>query len=426
MTDSGSIKKQVEETGYRGNSISSQAPANQAYTTSYHTIGFVPRIRTHRKCRNRKIGRRDLQNQASQHARINGIMSTKQEDRTIRLDNGDFAQAVFPVVVSASRRTDIPAFYADWFFERLKRGYSVWTNPFNGKKTYVAYEDTRFIVFWSKNPRPLLGHLDELKARGIGCYVQYTLNDYEKEGLEPGVPPLKERIETFKMLVDKLGKGAVIWRFDPLVLTDKISTDQLLEKIGHIGDQLRGYTEKLVFSFADILSYRKVKAKLERSHVRYRDWTKEQMADFAQQLVSMNNAKAWNYILATCGEAADLDGIEHNRCVDDRLMVRLGYKSQKLMDFLGAEIMDRRHPSDLFLDENAIPLEGNLYAVIRKNNKDKGQRTACGCMKSKDIGEYDTCPHLCAYCYANTGKEAVLANWRRHQEKGNGETINGR
>ena len=152
-------------------------------------------------------------------------------------ENGDIVSMQVPEIISASRSTDIPAFYADWFFHRLKVGYSAWTNPFNGVKSYVSYEKTRFIVFWSKNPRPLLIHLDYLKERNIGCYIQYTLNDYEKEGLERGVPKLSERIDTFKQLVDKLGKGRVIWRFDPLILTDDISIDTLLSKIERIGDQ---------------------------------------------------------------------------------------------------------------------------------------------------------------------------------------------
>ncbi|MBR6483300.1 MAG: DUF1848 family protein, partial [Bacteroidaceae bacterium] len=103
-------------------------------------------------------------------------MVKKQEDRTITLENGNVVKATFPIVVSASRSTDIPAFYADWFFHRLNKGYSAWTNPFNGAKYYVSYEDTKFIVFWSKNPRPLLARLDELKEKGISCYIQYTLN----------------------------------------------------------------------------------------------------------------------------------------------------------------------------------------------------------------------------------------------------------
>lgn len=170
----------------------------------------------------------------------------------ITLENGTVVEAQAPYIISASRSTDIPAFYSDWFFHRLKVGYSAWTNPFNGVKSYVAYNNTRFIVFWSKNPKPLLNHLDFLKEKKIGCYIQFTLNDYEQEGLEKGVPPLVERIETFKTLVDKLGKGRVIWRFDPLILTDKISVEDLLKKnrehrqsIGGLyrkaGLQFRGY-----------------------------------------------------------------------------------------------------------------------------------------------------------------------------------------
>ena len=100
----------------------------------------------------------------------------------IKRGNGETTEAQAPIIISASRSTDVPAFYSDWFFHRLKVGYSAWTNPFNGTKSYVSYKNTRFIVFWSKNPKPLLGHLDELKDRNIGCYIQYTLNDYEKEG----------------------------------------------------------------------------------------------------------------------------------------------------------------------------------------------------------------------------------------------------
>jgi DNA repair photolyase len=348
----------------------------------------------------------------------------QKEDKMVRLDNGMMAKATFPIVVSASRSTDIPAFYTDWFFHRLNVGYSAWTNPFNGLRSYVGYANTKFIVFWSKNPRPLLNHLEELQEKGIGCYVQYTLNDYEEEGLERGVKPLAERIETFKMLVQRLGKGAVVWRFDPLILTDQIDMDKLLHKIENIGDQLIGYTEKLVFSFADIISYRKVKANLEKNQINYVDWSKEQMIEFASRLVKLNKEKGWNYTLATCGEAADLQGIEHNHCVDDRLIVRFGYKSPELMNFLGTEFCQ---PS-LFepLPEGAIELSDGRYALIKKDNRDKGQRIACGCMKSKDVGEYNTCPHLCEYCYANSSKEVAVRNWKQHLSNPNNETITGR
>lgn len=153
-----------------------------------------------------------------------------QEKTSLILENGSAVQAACPVIVSASRSTDIPAFYTDWFFHRLKTGYSVWTNPFNGVKSYVSYAKTRFIVFWSKNPLPLLPYLDTLREKNIGCYIQYTLNNYEAEGLEPGVPPLERRIDTFLKLSAHLGKQAVIWRFDPLVLTDSVSVELLLEK----------------------------------------------------------------------------------------------------------------------------------------------------------------------------------------------------
>jgi DNA repair photolyase len=347
----------------------------------------------------------------------------------IKRENGEPVDAQAPIIVSASRSTDIPAFYADWFFHRLKVGYSAWTNPFNGVKSYVSYQNTRFIVFWSKNPRPLLDHLDYLKERNIGCYIQYTLNDYEKEKLEQGVPVLQQRIDTFKQLVDKLGKGRVVWRFDPLILTDDISIDSLLSKIEHIGDLLQGYTEKLVFSYADILSYRKVKTNLEKSHIPYHEWTEPQMLDFAERLAELN--KKWGYILATCGEKVDLQqfGIEHNHCVDDNLMIRFAYDDKALMDFLKVKTFPIPVPN-LFgesepLPDDAIILPNNTYAT-HGDNRDKGQRLFCGCIVSKDIGEYNTCPHLCEYCYANATKQQAIDNWKRHQLHKESETITGK
>ncbi len=345
-------------------------------------------------------------------------------------ENGEIVPMQVPMIISASRSTDIPAFYADWFFHRLKVGYSAWTNPFNGIKSYVSYKDTRFIIFWSKNPRPLLPHLDYLKERNIGCYIQYTLNDYEKEGLERGVCSLTERIETFKLLVDKLGLGHVIWRFDPMMLTDDISVDDLLVKVQEIGDQLKGYTEKMVFSYADILSYRKVKANLVNSHIPYKEWTEEQMEEFAYKLSNMNKKLRWNFQLATCGEKIDLKkyGIFHNRCIDGDLIVRLAWQDKKLMDFMKVKIEDVPAPS-LFgeskLPEGAMLLPQGHY-FVSKHKKDQGQRAFCECMASKDIGEYNTCPHLCEYCYANTTKQIAIDNWKRHLQNKKSETITGK
>ena len=333
------------------------------------------------------------------------------QSKQITLENGTSANAQCPVIVSASRSTDIPAFYSDWFFHRLKVGYSAWTNPFNGVKSYVSYQNTRFIVFWSKNPKPLLEHLDELKERNIGCYIQFTLNDYVKEGLEKGVPALDERIDTFKRLVDKLGKGRVIWRFDPLILTDQIGLYDLLMKVENIGDQLQGYTEKLVFSYADIALYKKVKANLDKSQICYQEWTEPQMEEFAKRLSELN--QKWHYQLATCGEKIDLEqyGIQHNRCVDDDLMIRFAHHDKALMDFLGVEIKQTLFGVDI---------------IKKKDNRDKGQRQFCGCMVSKDIGEYNTCTHLCEYCYANVSKEVAVRNWKQHENNKFGETITGK
>ena len=308
----------------------------------------------------------------------------KHQTISIRDDHGAEVLAQAPLIISASRATDIPAFYADWFFRRLDMGYVRWRNPFSGQDSYVSFDNTRFIVFWSKNPAPLLPYLSTLKERGIGCYIQYTLNDYESEGLEPNVPTLTQRIETFRRLVDALGMGAVVWRFDPLILTDRINVDTLLEQIAHISDALVGCTEKLVFSFADIESYKKVSRNLRQSGIDYREWDEESMREFASRL-SMLNSDSWNFRLATCAERIDLSeyGIGHNRCIDSELISRLAPDDAVLQNF--------------------------LYNA----KTDSGQRKACGCILSKDIGAYNTCPHGCLYCYANTSPTSASANYKR-------------
>lgn len=355
-------------------------------------------------------------------------MATWKDKLNIKLENGVSVDAQAPHIISASRSTDIPAFYADWFFHRLKVGYSVWTNPFNGVRSYVSYGNARFIVFWSKNPRPLLKHLNELEDKGISCYVQYTLNDYEADNLERNVPPLMDRIETFHLLKERLGLGGVVWRFDPMILTDAIGVEELLRKVENIGNQLKGATEKLVFSFADILEYRKVKINLERNGILYRVWERLQMEQFAEGLSGLN--KAWGYQLATCGEKIDISkyNIEHNRCIDGDLIVRRAYKDKILMDFMGVRIQNTE-PS-IFggnnLSGGAIALpDGQYFQSVHK--KDKGQRVFCGCMEAKDIGEYNTCPHQCEYCYANANKEIAVANYHHALEKGlRSETITGK
>jgi len=343
--------------------------------------------------------------------------------------DGKLVKAQAPIIVSASRSTDIPAFYADWFFDRLQKGYSAWINPFNGVKSYISYDKVRFIVFWSKNPRPLLDYLHILEEKNIKCYIQYTLNDYEKEKLEK-VPSLKERIETFKLLVERLGKGSVVWRFDPMILTENISIDDLLIKVRNIGDQLKGYTEKLVFSYADIALYKKVKANFKRNGIPYHEWTEGQMEIFAQKLSAMNKEREWNYTLATCGEKIDIEkyGIVHNRCIDGDLITKIAWQDSELMNFMKVKIEKSPEASlfdDVKIPQDAILLPNNRY-FISTHKKDPGQRELCGCMAAKDVGEYNTCPHLCEYCYANTSKEIALSNWKRHLNNNKSATITGK
>lgn len=221
-----------------------------------------------------------------------------------------------------------------------------------------------------------------------------------------------------------------------MILTDKIRVSDLLDKVRNIGDQLKYYTEKLVFSFADIASYRKVKVNLEKNGINYIEWDETTMNEFAEKLSAMNRERGWNFQLATCGEKIDIEqyGIEHNRCVDDDLMIRFAYQDKELMDFLKVDVKRIQPPAPSMFEEfddqptvpsDSVMLTPEQYAVKKKNNKDKGQRQFCGCIVSKDIGQYNTCPHLCEYCYANTSKEAAVANWNRHKDNKCSETITG-
>ena len=294
-----------------------------------------------------------------------------------RAENGDTIEAVAPVIVSASRRTDIPAFHAEWLVERLRAGYVKWANPFNALPQYVSFAKTRAIVFWTKNPRPHFPHLSELDRRGIGYYFQFTLNDYEAEGLEPNLPTLEERIKTLADLSGRMGRSKVIWRYDPLVLVDGLDVDRLIERVARVGERVHPFTAKLVIAFADIERYVNVRNRLRRFGHGCRELSADEMHTFAEKLVTA--ARPWGLAIATCAEAIDLEdlGIEKNRCIDDRLLARLFPGDAELLRFLGPE--EARH-----------------------RLKDKGQRKECGCIVSKDIGAYDTCPHLCRYCYANS------------------------
>ena len=330
----------------------------------------------------------------------------------IRRREGDFIDANSPIIISASRSTDIPAFYAQWFINRLKDGYCAWYNPFNRQKMYVSFANCKVVVFWTKNPKPMIPFLSELDKRGIHYYFQVTLNDYEKENFEPNVPSLEERINTFKELSNLIGKEKVIWRFDPLIITSDITSDILVDRIKNIGDQLKGYTDKLVFSFIDVKAYRKVQNNLVKDtnyftketidSAELKDWQQIELVEKLVQLRTQWHNEGWDITFATCAENIELEkyGIEHNRCIDGELMKRIFAEDKELLYYLHTGKMPER---DLFGDIPPIPENS-------KSLKDKGQRKICGCMESKDIGMYNTCPHLCVYCYANTSRKCVLDN----------------
>ena len=336
----------------------------------------------------------------------------------IRIDNGEPVEAIAPIIISASRSTDIPAFYTKWFFNRLAKGYCAWYNPFNQQKMYISFKNCKVVVFWTKNPKPILPYLHELDERGIHYYFQVTLNDYVKEAFEPNVSSVEERVETFKKLSSLIGKEKVIWRFDPLIITPNIGPRELLTRIWNIGNKLKGYTDKLVFSFVDVKAYRKVQNNLVKETMLF---TKEDVenaeANYAQRIEIVEGLKkiretwrgeGWNIEMATCAEDIDLEayGIEHNRCIDGELMKRIFADDKELVYYLHTLKWPEK---DMFGEIPPIPQK-------TKNVKDIGQRKICGCMVSKDIGMYNTCRHFCVYCYANTSKELVLKNAQRHND----------
>ena len=322
------------------------------------------------------------------------MRGTRDERVTITTDAGERAEAVAPVIISASRATDIPARYADWFFARLRRGHLAWQNPFSGRVQYVSFARTRAIVFWTKNPGPVLPLLPLLDKRGIAYYFPFTLNDYGPEGFEPGLPSLDDRIAVFRELSRRIGKERVIWRFDPVLVTDRLDVDELLLRIQNIGDRLAPFTEKLVFSFIDIARYASVVRHCAPHGIR--ELTDDEMDAFAAGLSRLN--QKWGLTLATCAEERDLSayGIFKNRCIDGGLLARLAPDDAELAAYL------RQHPG-----------------------KDPGQRKECGCIAAKDIGMYGTCPNACVYCYANRSPEQALENFARHNLASEGERITG-
>ena len=289
------------------------------------------------------------------------------------------------MIISASRRTDIPAFYGDWFMNRVRDGFFYRVNPFNSNQVTgfsLQPADVDAICFWTKNPAPLMKHLDELDGRGLNYYFQFTLNPYNRE-FEPHVPLVEERIAVFRKLADCIGQDRVIWRYDPVILTSITPVSWHLEQaeriVGHLGDSIR----RMVFSFYDF--YGKGEGRLyqalRNTGITLEDITVAEQSKTLDMLARgfKNIATTHNLRIFTCSEEVDLMAIGINRgaCIDGTLV------------------------QELF---------GASPSII----KDKNQRKACGCIESVDMGIYNTCQFRCSYCYANFNEGMIESNRRKH------------
>ncbi len=287
-------------------------------------------------------------------------------------------------IISASRRTDIPAFFADWFMTRISEGYFHRVNPFNArqvKAVSLAPRDVDVIVFWTKNPRPLLPHLDELDRLGYRYYFQFTLNPYD-DIFEPYVPPLAERLETFRELSRRIDARRMIWRYDPIIISDATPVEYHLEKIAAIAAALQGHTRRMVFSFLDF--YGKVSGRMKelekRKGVRVIDISdgshQEEMLRLAGQIKRIGENLGLEVL--SCAEQIDFAGlgIEHGSCIDGRLI-------------------------------------NSLFDMRKNFPKDKNQRGECLCVESIDMGMYNTCSFQCSYCYANLSPKNIAANFAK-------------
>lgn len=310
--------------------------------------------------------------------------TSPRQETVIVTDHGEIRDAAAPLIVSASRATDIPAFYGNWFLRRLDAGYARRANPFSGRPVYVSFRNTRLFVFWSKNPQPFLPLLAELDKRNLSYYFQVTVNDYGEEGLERCVPPLAERIATFKQLAGIIGRERVLWRFDPLLLTGLLTPERLLARIRRIGAELAGHTERLTVSF--ITRYAKVVRNLSAAGVSLRPWDGNSRETVLRGIGDA--AREWHMRAVTCADGGDYGdcGIARGKCIDDELVARLAGPAGWREDFLKCS----------------------------GGKKDPGQRQHCGCIASRDIGSYNSCGHGCVYCYANASPAAAAGNLRRH------------
>lgn len=280
------------------------------------------------------------------------------------------------MILSVSRRTDIPAFYSEWFINRIKGGFVYVRNPFNFNqisKINISPENVDCIVFWSKNPKPLIDKLHILDDLNYKYYFQFTITPYNKD-LEKNLANKREIINTFIELSRLIGKNKVILRYDPILINDKYNIDYHVKAFDKLCMSLHNYTERIIFSFLD--DYNKVKRNMDDLNIR--EITEHDMKLIAYKFKEI--ADKYGILIETCAEKIDLDelGINHGKCIDGDL----------IESFIG-------------------------YRIKNKNKLD-GNRQYCGCMKCIDIGQYDSCIHNCLYCYANVNKDKAIRNYERH------------
>lgn len=281
------------------------------------------------------------------------------------------------MIISASRRTDIPAFYSEWFFNRIKEKYVLVPNPYNPQMiSRIDLSPTVIdcIVFWTKNPDPLIDRLDGLKD--YKYYFQFTLNPYG-EDIENHIPAVQKRIEIFKRLSDKIGKEKVIWRYDPLLTNKKYDISFHKEAFAEIAYTLKDHTNRCMLGFIDHYQHiRNEVGKLDIHPLKKEEI--EEMAVFFKQTTDQFSTIEFD----TCTNKVDLThlGIPGGMCVDKKLIE-------------------------------------NICGYPISARKDKNQRSVCNCIESIDIGTYESCLNGCVYCYAIKGNyNTAEFNSRKHDK----------
>ena len=281
------------------------------------------------------------------------------------------------MIISASRRTDIPAFYATWFMNRIRAGWCRVPNPFypvQVSEVSLKPEDVDVIVFWTRDALPLLPYLRELEEGGYGFYFLYTLMDNPRV-VDPACPPLKSALKTFQTLAERSGPEKVIWRYDPVVITSVTDPDFHRRAFRRIAGELRGSTTRCIIS--NVHFYRKAEKRFREKGIELKTLGEEALADLMRFMAGETHEQGIK--IQSCAQTKDYEnyGVRHGKCVDDEYISR-------------------------------------VFGLDVKGGKDPSQRKACGCVRSKDIGMYDTCLYGCLYCYATGSFERAHENYRRH------------